>query len=55
MIVVTDWLRKGIVTDSLPDLKVETVAKWFIRWYYLHYFLPFVIVFNKRSQFTSVL
>jgi hypothetical protein len=27
MIVVMDRLRKGIVADGLPDLKVKTVAK----------------------------
>jgi hypothetical protein len=55
MIVVMDRLGKGIVADGLPDLEVKTVAKWFIRQYYLYYFLPFAIVSDKRSQFTSVL
>jgi hypothetical protein len=55
MIVVIDRLRKGIVADGLPDLEVKTVAKWFIRRYYLHHFLPFAIVSNKGSQFTSAL
>jgi hypothetical protein len=49
MIVVTDRLGKGIVADGLPDLKVETVAKWFIRRYYLHYFLSFAIVSDRGS------
>jgi hypothetical protein len=39
MIVVTDRLGKGIIADGLPDLEVKTVAKWFIRRYYLHHFL----------------
>jgi hypothetical protein len=55
MIIVTDRLGKGIVADSLPDLEVKTVAKWFIKRYYLHHFLPFAIVFDKGSQFTSAL
>jgi hypothetical protein len=55
MIVVTDRLRKRIVADGLPDLEVKTVVKWFIRRYYPHYFLPFAIVFDRRSQFISVL
>jgi hypothetical protein len=55
MIVVTDRLGKGIVADGLPDLEVETVAKWFIRRYYPHHFLPFAIVSDRGSQFTSAL
>jgi hypothetical protein len=31
IIVITDRLGKGIIVDGLPDLEVETVAKWFIR------------------------
>ena len=55
MIIITDQLSKGIVTDRLPDLEAETVAKWFIKQYYLYHFLPFVIVLDCRTQFTSVL
>ena len=55
IIVITDRLSKGIIADGLPDLEVETVAKWFIRRYYPYYFLPFVIVSDRGSQFTSTL
>jgi hypothetical protein len=55
MIVVIDQLGKGIVTDGLPDLEAETVARWFIRRYYLYHFLPFAIVSNRGSQFTGAL
>ena len=55
MIVVTDRLGKGIVADSLPDLEAETVAKWFIRRYYPHHFLPFAIVSDRGLQFTGAL
>ncbi len=53
--MITDQLSKGIITDRLPDLEAETVTKWFIKQYYLYYFLPFVIVLDYRTQFTSVL
>ena len=55
MIVITDRLSKGIVADSLPDLEAETVAKWFIRRYYPHHFLPFAIVSDRGAQFTGAL
>ena len=44
MIVVTDRLSKGVIADGLENLEAETVARWFIRRYYLYYFLPFVII-----------
>ncbi len=55
MIMITDQLSKGIITDRLLDLEAETVAKWFIKQYYLYYFLPFIIVLDHRTQFTSIL
>jgi hypothetical protein len=30
MVVVTDRLSKGIVTNGLNDLEANIVAKWFI-------------------------
>jgi hypothetical protein len=30
MVVVTDRLSKGVVTDRLDDLEANTVAKWFV-------------------------
>ena len=53
MIVITDRLGKGVVADGLEDLEVETVARWFLRQYYPHHFLPFAIVSDRGSQFTS--
>jgi hypothetical protein len=55
MIVITDRLGKGVVADGLSDLEAETVAKWFIRRYYPYHFLPFAIVSDRGSQFTSAL
>ena len=49
MIVVTDRLSKGVITDGLENLEVETVARWFIRRYYLYYFLPFVIISDRGT------
>jgi len=55
MIVITDRLSKRVVVNKLDDLKAETVVKWFIRRYYLYYFLPFAIVSDKGAQFISAL
>ena len=49
MIVITDRLNKGVVTDRLDDLEAETVIKWFIRRYYSYHFLPFTIVLNRGA------
>ena len=55
MIVVTDRLSKGVIADGLKDLETETVARWFIRRYYLYYFLLFVIISDRGVQFTGTL
>ena len=55
IIVITDRLSKGVVTDGLDDLEAETVVKWFIRRYYPYYFLPFTIVSDRGAQFISAL
>jgi hypothetical protein len=47
MVVVTDRLSKGVVTDELNDLEANIVAKWFVRRYFLHYFLSFIIVLDR--------
>jgi hypothetical protein len=55
MVVITDRLGKGVIADGLEDLEAETVAKWFIRRYYPHHFLPFAIVSDRGTQFTGAL
>lgn len=53
MIVITDRLGKGAMADGLENLEAETVAKWFIRRYLPHHFLPTAIVSDRGTQFTS--
>ena len=53
IVVLTDRLSKGIVVDRLEDIKAETVAKWFLRKYYLYYYLLDAIVSDRGTQFTS--
>lgn len=53
MIVVTDRLSKGMVADGLVNIDAESVAKWFLRYYYPHHFLPATIVSDRGPQFTS--
>jgi hypothetical protein len=53
LVVLTDRLSKGVVADGLEDIKAETVAKWFLRRYYPHHYLPNAIVSDRGTQFTS--
>lgn len=53
MVVITDRLSKGVVADGLEDIETETVAKWFLRRYYPHHFLPKAIVSDRGAQFTG--
>ena len=55
IIIVVDRLGKGVVANGLENIDAETVAKWFIRRYYLHYFLPTAIVLDRGTQFISAL
>ena len=49
IIIVTDRLSKEVITDGLENLEVEIVTRWFIRRYYLYYFLPFVIISDRGT------
>ena len=53
MVVITDRLGKGVVTNSLESINTKLVAKWFLCHYYLHYFLLRAIVLDRGTQFTS--
>ena len=53
IVVLTDRLSKGVVADGLEDIEAETVAKWFLRKYYPHHYLPDAIVSDRGTQFTS--
>ena len=53
IVVITDRLGKGVVTGSLPNLKIETVADWFFACYYPHHFLPRSMVSDRGAQFIS--
>lgn len=55
MIVITDRLSKGVIADGLENIEAETLAKWFIRRYLPHHFLPAAIVSDRGTQFTSAL
>jgi transposase InsO family protein len=53
MVVITDRLRKGIIYNSLEDIKAETVAKWFVRNFYRRHYLPTAIVSDRGTQFVG--
>lgn len=47
LIVFTDRLRKGVILEPYISIKVEDLAKVFIRRYYRYYKLPIAIVSNR--------
>jgi hypothetical protein len=49
IIIITDCLGKGVIADRLDNLEAEIVIKWFIRRYYLYYFLLFAIVLDRGT------
>ena len=53
MVVITDRLGKGAIADGIENIEAETVARWFIRRYLPHHFLPAAIVSDRGPQFTS--
>ena len=53
IIVVRDRLSKGIIADGLKNIDAHEVAKWFIKNYLPHHFLPNAIVSDRGSQFPS--
>ena len=53
IVVLIDRLSKGVIADRLEDIEADTVAKWFLRKYYPHHYLPDAIVSDRGTQFTS--
>lgn len=47
LIVFTDRLGKGVILEPYISIKVEDLAKVFIRRYYRYYGLPITIVSNR--------
>ena len=54
IIVITDRLGKGVRFKGLKDIKIERVAKQFVRDYYLQYYLPRAIVSDRGAQFVGI-
>ena len=53
MVIITDRLGKGVVANSLESINTKLVVKWFLCYYYPHYFLLRAIVLDRGTQFTS--
>jgi hypothetical protein len=53
MVVITDRLSKGVIAGGLPNMSVEILVSWFLRFYYPYHFLLKAIVSDRGSQFTS--
>jgi hypothetical protein len=49
MVVLTDWLSKGVIADGLLEITTKAVVDWFLRHYYPHHFLPRAIVLDRGT------
>ena len=47
IVIITNKLSKGIIANSLENIKVKIIAKWFLQRYYFYYFLLFTIILNR--------
>ena len=48
IVIIINRLSKGVIVNSLENIKAKMVAKWFLQRYYLYYFLLFTIISNKE-------
>src|SRR5271157_241315 len=53
--VVTDRQGKGVMLEGLPDIEVETIAKWFTSTYYRQHGFPKAVLSDRGVQFVSAL
>ena len=44
IIILIDYLSKGVIADKLLDIEAKIVVRWFLRRYYLYYYLPNAII-----------
>ena len=44
IIILIDYLSKGVIVDRLPDIEAEMIVRWFLYRYYLYYYLPNAII-----------
>ena len=50
IIILIDYLSKGVIADRLLDIEAKIVVRWFLYRYYLYYYLP-----NRSEEHTSEL
>ena len=55
LLVITDWLSKGIILILILSIFTPAVAMAFMEYYIPYHGFPKVIVSNKRTQFTSAI
>jgi hypothetical protein len=48
LIIITDYLSRGIILVPLPNIEIEIVTKAFLQFYYPYYGLPSAITSNQR-------
>jgi hypothetical protein len=53
LLVITDWLIKGVILVSMVKITVEQVAKVFLTHFYMHHGLPLAIMSDRGPQFIS--
>ena len=49
IVIITDRLGKGVVTNSLESINTKLVIKWFLYYYYPHYFLLRAIILDRGT------
>ena len=53
LLMITDWLNKGVILIPILLISVPTVIIAFIKYYVLYHGFPKAIINDKRTQFTS--
>jgi transposase InsO family protein len=53
LLVIIDWLTKGVILVSMVEMMVEQVAEVFLTHFYMHYGLPLAITSDRGPQFVS--
>ena len=45
--MIINKLNKGVIIDSLKDINIKLIIKWFLYYYYLYHFLLKAIILDK--------
>ena len=48
IIMIIDKLNKRVIVNSLKDINIKLIIKWFLYYYYLYHFLLRAIILDRR-------